>query len=145
MELNWLKGIYSTSELKIMAIGSAFGAFFSIAIGGIDKQVTALIGFVIADYITGVAAAWHTENFSSRIGFKGLFKKLAIFGAITFAHWLDVAMGMSVLRGMALFGFAVVEATSLIENIDRMGYGQYIPEFLRAKLVQIREEKGIKI
>lgn len=145
MELNWLKGIYTTSELKIMAFGSAFGAFFSVAVGGADKQVIALVGFVIADYITGIAAAWNTEKISSRIGFKGIFKKIGIFAALAFANWLDVAMGISMLRSMALFGFATVEATSLIENIDRMGYGEYIPVFLRSKLVQIREEKGIKI
>lgn len=142
--MDFIKGIYTTSELKLMALGSAFGAFFSAAIGGTDIQVMALIGFVIADYITGIAAAWNAENISSRVGFKGLFKKLGIFGAIAFAHWLDVAMGTSTLRSMALFGFAVVEATSLLENIDRMGYGEFIPAFLRNKLVQIREEKGVK-
>ncbi|WP_373325611.1 holin family protein [Sporomusa paucivorans] len=141
----WLKSMYTASELKIMATGSVFGACFSFAVGGMDAQIWALVGFVIADYVTGIIAAWNTEKISSRIGFKGLFKKLGIFGAIAFAHWLDVAMGISMLRSMALFGFATVEATSLIENIDRMGYGEYIPEFLRTKLVQIREEKGVKL
>jgi toxin secretion/phage lysis holin len=145
LDLTWMKGIYTTSELKIMALGSACGAFFSVAIGGTDKQVLALIGFVIADYVTGIAAAWNTEQISSRIGTRGVFKKIGIFAAIAFAHWLDVAMGISMLRSMALFGFATVEATSLIENIDRMGYGDYIPLFLRTKLVQIREEKGVKL
>lgn len=32
-------------------------ALFSVAVGGTDQQNLALIGFVIADYVTGLLAA----------------------------------------------------------------------------------------
>lgn len=141
----WLKTFYTVSEIKILAAGSILGACFSFAIGGVDNQVWALIGFALADYITGWAAASRRDEISSRKGYKGMQKKIAMFAAVAVAYWADVAMGTNTLRSMALFGFAVVEVTSLLENIDRLGYGHYIPAFLRNKLIQIREEKGIKL
>ena len=143
--LAWLKSMYTINELKIMAAGSALGACFSFAVGGVDKQVWALIGFVIADYATGMWAAYKYKSISSRIGSKGIYKKIAIFAGIAVAHWADVAIGTNTFRSMALFGFASTEVYSLLENIDRLGYGEYIPGFLRDKLEQIRQEKGVKL
>jgi toxin secretion/phage lysis holin len=137
--------MYTVSELKIMAAGSAIGACFSFAVGGVDKQIWALIGFVVADYATGMWAAYKHKNISSRIGSKGIYKKIAIFAGVAVAHWADVAMGTNTFRSMALFGFASTEVYSLLENIDRLGYGEYIPAFLRDRLVQIKEEKGIRL
>lgn len=128
-----------------MSIGAVAGAWFGSAIGGIDQQVCSLFFLTLTDYITGLYAAWKTSNISSRIGYKGLMKKVGIFGAIILAHQFDTAAGLHILRPAVFLGFSIVELSSLIENIDRMGYGEYIPEFLRSKLVQIREEKGVKL
>lgn len=136
--------MYTTTEIKLMSVGAIAGAWFGAAIGGIDQQVICLFALTTLDYITGMYAAWKTKNISSRIGYKGLMKKTAIFGAIILANLFDTAAGVHILRPAAFLGFAIVEFSSLLENIDRMGYGEYIPEFLRSKLVQIREEKGVK-
>jgi toxin secretion/phage lysis holin len=142
--VSWLQSMYTVSELKIMAAGSILGACFSFAVGGMDAQVWALIGFVIADYVTGTWAACKHKTISSRIGSKGIYKKIAIFAGVALAHSADMAMGTNTLRSMALFGFSSTEIYSLLENIDRLGYGEYIPAFLRNKLIQMREERGIK-
>lgn len=69
-----------------------------------------------------------------------MYKKIA---GVAIAHWADVAMGTNAFRSMALFGFASSEVYNLLENIDCLGYGEYIPDFLRDKLGQIRQEKGV--
>lgn len=140
----FIYNVYTLSELKIMAAGSALGACFSFAVGGMDTQIWALVGFVIADFVTGTLAAGKEKNISSRIGAKGVYKKIAIFAGVAVAHWADVAMGTHTLRSMALFGFGSTEVYSLLENIDRLGYGKYIPSFLRDKLAQLQREKGVK-
>jgi len=48
-----------------------------------------------------------------------------------------------IFRDMVIAGFALIECMSLIENIDRMGFGYIIPAFLRTKLKQIADEKDI--
>lgn len=141
----WLANLYTATELKIIALCSIAGAFFSVAVGGIDAQITALIQLVIADYVTGLLAAWKTHSLGSNRGTRGLFKKVAIFAAVALAHTVDNAMTTHTLRSMAICGFAGVEAMSIVENFDRIGWGKYIPEFLRNKLIQIRNEKGVKI
>lgn len=56
---------------------------------------------------------------------------------------LDMAMKVDMFRGMVISAFAIIEAMSLVENIDRMGYGEHIPEFIRVKLRQIADERHI--
>jgi len=141
----WLANLYTATELKIIALCSIAGAFFSVAVGGIDAQITALFQLVIADYATGLIAGWKTHSLGSGRGFKGIFKKITIFAAVALAHTVDNAMATHTLRSMAICGFAGVEAMSIVENIDRMGWGKYIPDILRNKLIQIRNEKGAKI
>lgn len=136
--------MYTITEIKIGAMGAIVGAGLSTAVGGFDQQITALVSLAIADYATGMYAAWKNCTISSRIGYKGLFKKLGIFAAVALANCIDSAGGVHMLRSALLFGFAIVEGISLLENIDRIGYGEYIPAVLRSRLIQIRDEKGFK-
>lgn len=135
--------LWTTTELKLMAFAGIAWTIISKALGGIDEPITALFYLVIADFITGVIASFHTATWSSDIGRKGILKKIFMFSTVALMYCIDVAMGTSMLRGMAITGFSLIEAMSILENIDRMGYGEYIPDFIRNKLMQIRDSKGV--
>ena len=139
-----LNNLWTTAELKIGAIFGCLWAIFDMAIGGIDTPIKALAILIILDFITGVTAGYKTGCLSSKVGSKGIIKKAGIFVCIMFAYLLDTAMAINMFRGMVISGFAIIEAMSLIENIDRMGYGFIIPDFLRNKLSQIADEKKLK-
>ena len=133
---------YTQIELRIMAIGSAIGAGFSFLVGGVDKLITALLIFVIIDYVTGMVAAWKRATLDSKKGFEGIKRKVAMLVIVIMAHWIDVGiLGISTCRAMVIFAYLGNEGLSIIENLDRMGYGEYIPAFIREKLVQLRNEK----
>lgn len=119
-------------------------ALFDLAIGGIDTPIKALAILIVLDFVTGVTAGYRTGSLSSQVGSKGIIKKVGIFVCIMFAYLLDNAMAIQMFRGIVISGFAIIEAMSLIENIDRMGFGYIIPDFLRTKLALIAEEKKIK-
>lgn len=136
-------GLWSSIEIKAGAVAGLIWAIFDLAIGGIDTPIKALAILMVLDFITGVSAGFHKGELSSRVGAMGLWKKVGIFVCIMFAYLLDLATSMQMFRGMVISGFALIEAMSLIENIDRMGYGFLIPRFLRTKLAQIKEERGI--
>lgn len=140
----WLINLYTASELKIIAASSLCGAFFVDAIGGIDLQVSALFKLMVLDYATGLIAAYRTRTIGSKKGTTGLFKKIAILCAVMLANTVDDAFATNTARHMAICGFAGIEVFSLIENIDRIGWGKYIPGFLREKFIQIRKEKGVQ-
>lgn len=133
--------IYTKLELKIMAVGGIIGAFFSVAVGGMDKGIQALLVLVAIDYLTGMAAGYKTGVLSSSRGFKGVIKKLVIFLVVGFANLLDCGMGLNMLKSMAVFAYSANEGLSIIENIDRMGYSEYIPFFLRDKIEALRKDK----
>ena len=93
------------------------------------------------DFFTGIYAAYKLHELDSTKGSKGLWKKIAVFVAISFAYLLDTAMSINMFRGMVISGFAIIEALSILENIDRMGFGEAIPYFLRSKLKEMYAQK----
>ena len=133
---------YTQIELRIMALFSAIGAAFSFLVGGVDKLITALLIFVVLDYVTGLAAAWKTASLDSKKGFDGIKRKFIMLIIVIMAHWIDVSIfGVSTCRSMVIFAYLGNEGLSIVENLDRMGYSEYIPAFIRDKLVQLRNEK----
>lgn len=143
--INILNKLWSNAELYMGALSGMLWALLDFCLGGIDTPIKALAIIMCMDFITGVAVGYRTGTLSSRVGAKGLMKKGGIFLCIIIACLLDMAMSMSVFRGMVISAFAIIEAMSLVENVDRMGYGAYIPEFLRVRLKQFADEKvGVK-
>lgn len=135
---------YTQTELRVMALFSVIGAVFSFLVGGIDSPIKALLVLICVDYASGMIAAYKTQTLSSQRGFKGLGRKMVILAVVAFANMLDVSMNLNhMFRSMAIFGYAGMEGLSIIENVDRMGYGEYIPRFIRDKLIQLRNEKGM--
>lgn len=133
---------YTQIELRIMAFFSAVGAAFSFLVGGVDKLLTALLVFVVIDYATGLIAAWKTAKLDSKKGFEGIKRKVVMLLVVIMSHWIDVSIfGVSTCRSMVIFAYLGNEGLSIIENLDRMGYGEFIPAFIREKLVQLRSEK----
>ena len=133
---------YTQIELRTMALFSAVGAAFSFLVGGVDKLLTALLIFVVIDYATGLIAAWKTATLDSKKGFDGIKRKVVMLVIVIMAHWIDVSIfGVSTCRSMVIFAYLGNEGLSIIENLDRMGYGEYIPAFIREKLAQLRSEK----
>jgi toxin secretion/phage lysis holin len=141
--LTYIQNLWTNTELTL---GAIFGICFTCldkAVGGIDASIEALAVLMIVDVLTGIAAGLKHHRLSSAIGARGLFKKAGIFLCILIGFLLDTAMNADIFRDMVIAGFALIECMSLIENIDRMGFGYIIPAFLRTKLKQIADEKDI--
>lgn len=109
------------AEQYLMAIGAAIGLGISIAVGGMDKMIYALIALMILDYATGIIAACRTGQWDSSTGFVGLAKKAVILGVVALCNTVDTAMDTHTLRQMAICAYALNEAGSIVENIDRAG------------------------
>lgn len=131
-------------EQILMSIGAVVGMVISIALGGVDKMIYALLALCIVDYATGTVAALRTGQWGSKEGFIGLLRKTVIFSVVALANLIDIAIDVHALRQMAICAYALNEAGSIIENIDRAGWGSIIPGILRKALVQLNEraERG---
>lgn len=141
--LDFLMNLYTATELKILVIAGIVGAAIAKAVGGFDTQLTMLTVFVVADYVTGMYAAWKTKAVSSQIGFKGIGKKATIFIVVAFFYGADLMFNTNTLRYMAICAYGVLELVSIVENADRGGWGNMFPYFVRDKLAQIKTEKKL--
>ena len=107
-------------------------------LGGWDLLLWTLVGFIIFDYLTGLAKAWKTKTLSSEIGFEGLVKKMMILVMIVVANFLQRLIGDAVpLREIVILFFISNEGISLLENAAMF---ITVPDQLRDALLQLRDE-----
>lgn len=137
--------LWTTTELKTGTLFGLLWGLLDLMLGGIDAPILALSGLIMLDFLTGITAAYKNAELNSRTGAAGLMRKANIFVCIIIAYLLDTATGLMMFRGMVITGFAIIEVMSLVENFDRMGYGEIIPVFLRIHLQKIAAEKNLKV
>ncbi len=133
--------IPTKGERVLMLISGALGGWLSFALGGIDLSIKWLFVFVCLDYITGMIAAFKLSEWCSRTGFKGLFKKVFLFFVVALCHGIDQVVHLEILRNAAIMAYGVNEAGSILENLERLGYGSLIPGFLRRGLKTLKDKE----
>lgn len=130
-----MKDLWNTVQRIFTAIGGWLGWF----LGGWDGLLYALIAFVVIDYITGVMCAVVDRRLSSRVGFKGICKKVLIFALVGMGHILDthiIGTG-SVLRTAVIFFYISNEGVSLLENATYLGLP--VPKKIKLILEQLHD------
>jgi toxin secretion/phage lysis holin len=130
------------AEQAAMGAGAGLGAILGLVFGALDQAILALCALAMLDFLTGWAASSREGALKSSKGWLGIGKKAAMFGVVAFSNLMDKGMGTNMLREMAICAYSANEGLSILENIDRMGCGQYIPGFLKSKIAQIRAEKA---
>ena len=124
---------------KVQTAAAAIGGYLGYFVGGVDGLMTALIIFMVIDYITGVMCAITDHALSSAVGFKGIARKILIFLMVGMANILDVnVIGTgSVLRTAAIFFYLSNEGVSLLENAAHLGLP--VPGAIKEVLEQLHE------
>jgi len=102
---------------------SLFGSCVGWFLGGWDGFLYALITFVIIDYITGVMFAIIDKKISSKIGFKGIFKKVLMFALVGIANISDknIIGNGEAIRTAVIFFYLGNEGMSILENTTKIG------------------------
>ena len=125
--------IWAKLQMAIAAVGGWLGYF----LGGMDGLLTALLIFMVIDYITGLMVAVTEKKLSSAIGFKGICKKVLIIMLVGVAHIVDlhvVGTG-NALRSAVVCFYLSNEGVSLLENAAHLGLP--IPEKMKSILAQL--------
>ena len=117
-----------------------FAAGVTAIFGGWDMLMTALVAMALADYVTGLIAAGISGSLDSRVGWKGILKKLLIFVAVAVAATVDMATGLEgyPLRAAACLFYIGNEGISIVENLGRAGVP--IPARLAALFQRLKDE-----
>ena len=112
------------------------GGLLTSLLGGWDMALKVLVLFVVLDYATGLVAAYGEQNLNSRVGFRGIAKKILLFVPVAVAYWLDMLLGQEILRSLAIFFYIANEGLSMMENLGRAGVP--FPEQIQEALEQLK-------
>ncbi|PHC80061.1 holin [Bacillus wiedmannii] len=100
---------------------AAFGGFCGYFLGGWNATLKILVTMAVIDYLTGMIAAGYNGELKSKVGFKGIAKKVVLFLLVGVATQLDTILGNnSAIREATIFFFIGNELLSLLENAGRM-------------------------
>lgn len=115
-------------------------------LGDIDLSITWLFVFCVIDYTTGTLSAFKCREWSSAVGSHGIIKKVIMFLFVVLAHGIDEVCHIEYIRQAVIIAYIINESGSILENIERMGYGKVIPPILRnsLKLLSMKNENIIK-
>ena len=131
-----MKEFWNTMQFIFAVLGGWLGYF----LGGCDGLLIALVAFVSIDYVTCVMCAISDKDLSSRVGFKGICRKILIFALVGVANLIDVQVIQtgSILRTAVIFFYLSNEGVSLLENAAHLGLP--IPKKLKAVLEQLHDK-----
>ncbi|MCK8816764.1 phage holin family protein [Natroniella sulfidigena] len=108
-------------------------------LGGYDQSLKFLISIVIVDYITGLLSAFVLKELNSKLGHRGILRKIGLFLSIVIAHLADEVLGsQGMIRLMAIWFYISKEGISAVENLAQAGVP--IPKALKKALQQIQEK-----
>jgi toxin secretion/phage lysis holin len=106
-------------------LGGMAGLIFGESVG----LIIVLFWSSVIDYGSGIVAAFLEKTLSSKIGFKGIAKKVMIFVMVALAHQVDTALGTkNMFRDATVVFYIANELLSIFENAKRMGVD--VPERL---------------
>lgn len=121
--------------IQIVFSGIATG--LSFLFGGIDVALEVLLVVMVLDYATGVLKAWVNGTLDSRIGKKGIVKKIGYLTLVVLAVCLDHLAGdTGAIRTLIIYFFVANEGISIVENWGAIGLP--LPKILIDKLEQLK-------
>jgi toxin secretion/phage lysis holin len=109
-------------EIYFKSILAGGGAVASFLFGGWTMAIQALVVFVVIDFLTGFFASAKSGSLSSRIGSRGIMKKVMIFLIVSLSHMVDQMLGDAhVIRDATITFYLANEGLSILENSEKMG------------------------
>lgn len=127
----------------ICTILAGFSTAFIYLVGGIDAAIQCLLIAIIIDYISGLIKAFNTKQLSSKIGFKGILKKVGVLLIVMLAVLIDRVTGETgAIRTLVIYYFVANEGLSIIENLGQAGLP--IPKAIKNALKALKEQSNEK-
>ena len=136
------------SEKGIQMVISAALAAFASYLGALAVPIIVLMVMMIIDYLSGMSAAWSEGTLSSKVGAKGIIKKVGYMALIVVAMGVDylicsgisaasLDIGYNMWFGLLVAVWLIInEMISILENLDRLDVP--IPGFLRAIVKKLK-------
>lgn len=127
------------TKIDINIVGGILLTWLSFLWGGFDTALITLLITMALDYITGVCKACYNKKINSKIGVKGIIKKVGYLAIVTLSVLVDKIIGDSgAIRSLVIYFFVANEGISILENWGQMGLP--LPKKLIEALEQLKGE-----
>lgn len=132
----------SRIQIIIDSVAGTIGAVLGFMYGEVTGLFWALVAFMVLDYISGILAAISVRKLSSKVGFKGIAKKLLILVFVSVGHITDtyVLGGVPVAMTAVILFYIANEGISIVENASELGLP--VPQKIKNVLEQIKNKSG---
>ena len=122
---------------------ASVGTVFIYLLGGFDIALQCLLIAIAIDYISGLIKAYNTKQLSSKIGFKGILKKVGILLIVMLAVLVDRVTGNTgAIRTLVIYYFVANEGLSILENLGQAGLP--IPKVIKNALKVLKDQANVK-
>lgn len=131
-------------ESLYKAAPAALGTAVTYMWGGWDAVLLALVVLASLDYVSGVVAAWYRKELDSRIGARGIARKVGMFLVVAVCNIIDQTGGLGepILRTVTTWWYIGNEALSIIENFAEIGVP--IPARILSALASLKGEEEVR-
>ena len=101
--------------------------------GTLTLQLKVLLFTMLLDYVSGVISAIYNKKLSSKIGFKGILKKIMLLIGVSFSYYMDVLLKQDIFKNLTILLFLSNEGISIIENLGKCGVKlpKQVQDFIR--------------
>lgn len=125
-------------EEVLSGVIATIGTFFIYLLGGFDIAMQSLLIAIALDYCSGLIKAYNNKVLSSKIGFRGILKKVGVLFIVMLAVLIDRITGESgAIRTLIIYYFVANEGLSIIENLGEAGLP--IPKVLKDALKNLKK------
>ena len=137
-------------KTTILTTTGLVGGAITTLFGGWTTATATLFIFIVIDYFTGILNALIFKNsdktmtggLSSKVGFKGISKKIMIILFLLVAYRLDLTIGTTYIKDSVCIAFICNEVVSITENATLMGFP--VPAFI-TNAIDILKQKSNEI
>ena len=127
----------------ICAAIAGIGTFLTFIFGDWDVALQCLVIAIAIDYISGIIKAFINKDLSSKIGLKGLLKKVGVLLIVALATLIDRITGESgAVRTLVIYYFVANEGLSVVENLGEAGLP--IPDVIKKALKSLKSQSKEK-
>ncbi len=123
------------------ALVAVVSSIITYMFGGWSTLIQILLAFVAVDYLTGLMSAAVNGELSSKVGFRGIAKKVFVFILVAVGHLADLALGTnSIIQDAVCYFYMANEFISILENAGKIGLP--VPDILKnaVKALQGKEQ-----
>lgn len=123
----------SSSIIALICTGCVY------LLGGWDVSLICLVVAIAIDYVSGIMKAFVMKELSSKIGLRGLLKKVGVLMVVMLAVIVDRVTGETgMIRSLVIYYFVANEGLSIIENLGQTGVP--IPSSIKKALRALKKE-----